>query len=609
MIRAAQANAGIVVRAAPVLRLGLEDRARRGRVGLRVRFDRHAHPSPRAARGGSASIRLPKRPPSNILPCRTRAGPRRRCLIRINRSISTACPCSICIRLVCSTPSLPRSMTCTSMPAPKKMPSRSSSMIVMRPKSCASSTTFEARSRRLTLAGKIIFGPRGSQADESVHISSMSTLHLLGDLLGSDAVVFDDRALNKEPFVTDRAGQRARIVTSLDIIEELHAARGLLSAAERRKCRHRLRIAGSCLMPLDAGEIKSAAQRNGQHLSPEFRAIRDSIDLPRMAEIPLFPAEIPWFMTINSAVKTALVEIWNEESDPQKAAAIADAVYSIYPTPEDWVACWKGQPPPEWIMAVNRILRTTLALPFELGGDPQALDHYNEWLERTVLEPMRKTEPESYRAIGRISQKFVLNSRNDEPWRNLNPTWRGFVLCLFLKSCRSGCVRMSSKTARSFLPAALRETPGASYRRYRDYPRRTVCGLPQRARSPNLMPVARPQRRPRRCDNLDQRRWLRHRRDRGQKNSLPMGHASVLGCRRPRWRSWISSYIAIRCQMATPLPYAPWSPAQIFRVTIFWRRPRCLNRRPRPLPSASPIKLRRQRRRKPHRACRRSSRR
>jgi hypothetical protein len=261
-------------------------------------------------------------------------------------------------------------------------------------------------------AGKIIFGPRGSQADESVHTSALSTLHLLGDLLGSDAVALDDRALNKEPFLTDRAGRRARIVTSLDIIEELHA-RGLHSAIERRKWRHRLRIGGSCLIPLDAAEIKSAAQRNGQHLSPEFRAIRDSIDLPRMAEIPLFPAEIPWFMTINSAVKTALVEIWEEEKDPQKAAALADAIYSIYPTPEDWIACWKGQPPPGWMMAVNRILRTTLALPFGLG-DPQALDHYNAWLERTVLEPMRQTAPESYRAIVEYVKNFVLNSRNGD---------------------------------------------------------------------------------------------------------------------------------------------------------------------------------------------------
>jgi hypothetical protein len=261
------------------------------------------------------------------------------------------------------------------------------------------------------VAGKIIFGPRGSQADEGVHTSNMSTLHLLGDLLGSDTVVFDDRALNKELFVTDRAGGRARIATSLDIIEELHA-RGLLSATERRICRHRLRIAGSGLVPLDAGEIKSAAQRSGHHLSPEFRAIRDSIDLARMAEIPLFPAEIPWFMTVNSAVKTALIEIWNEETDPQKAATIADAIFSIYPSPEDWVACWKGQPPPDWIVAVNRILRASLALPFELGGE--ALDHYNDWLERTVLWPMRKREPESYRGVVEHLKNFVLNSRNGD---------------------------------------------------------------------------------------------------------------------------------------------------------------------------------------------------
>ena len=193
-------------------------------------------------------------------------------------------------------------------------------------------------------AGKVMFGPRRSQADESVHVSNMSTLHLLGDLLGSDTVVFDDRALNKESFVADRAGGRARIVTSLDIIEELHA-RGLLSAADRRTCRHRLRVAGSCLMPLDPGEIKSAAQRNGPHLSPGFRAIRDSIDLPRMAEIPLFPAEIPWFMTINSTVKTALVEIWKDETDAQKAAAMADAVYTVvrhgFETPG--CACSGGQ--------------------------------------------------------------------------------------------------------------------------------------------------------------------------------------------------------------------------------------------------------------------------
>jgi hypothetical protein len=266
-------------------------------------------------------------------------------------------------------------------------------------------------------SGKIIFGRRWSQADESVHTSNMPTLHLLGDFCGSDAVVFDDRFLNKEPFVADRAGRRARIVTSLDVIEELHA-RGVLSDVERRMHRHRLRVAGCCLVPLDAAEIKFAARRNGQHLSPEFRSIRDGIDLPRMAEIPLFPAEIPWFMTINSAARIALVEIWGEEKDAEKAAAMADAIYGIYPKPEDWVASWRAQSPPGWIMAVNRVMRAGLTLPFELGGDLETLGRYNEWLERTVLEPMRKSAPESYRAIVEHLRNFVLNSRNDDHARN-----------------------------------------------------------------------------------------------------------------------------------------------------------------------------------------------
>jgi hypothetical protein len=136
-----------------------------------------------------------------------------------------------------------------------------------------------------------------------------------------------------------------------------------------------------------------------------------------MAEIPLFPSEIPWFMTITSALKTALVEIWKEEPDPKRAAAMADAIYSLYPNPEDWIASWRGQAPPGWIIAVNRVLRASLALPF-VSGNPQAINNYNEWIERTVFEPMRRTAPESYQAIVDHLRDFVLSSRNDDHGRN-----------------------------------------------------------------------------------------------------------------------------------------------------------------------------------------------
>jgi hypothetical protein len=85
------------------------------------------------------------------------------------------------------------------------------------------------------------------------------------------------------------------------------------------------------------------------------------------------------------------------------------------PRPEDWVGRWDGQPPPEWTMAVNRVIKASLALPFELSGNQQAIQAYNEWLERSVLAPMRATEPESYAALVDHVKSFILDSwnRND----------------------------------------------------------------------------------------------------------------------------------------------------------------------------------------------------
>jgi hypothetical protein len=412
LIRSAQANAGIVVRAAPVPRLGLEER-RDADVSPYTSVLTDTHTVLRVLQGLGAVDQVTEETAKQYFAVQDKgwtAPP----VPRTNQPIYLDSLSLIYLHTVGLLDAVVTSFDDVYIDASAKEDAFAliehdhHAADVLRVIDDVRSAILKAHA-----SGKIIFGPRWSQADESVHTSNTPTLHLLGDLCGSDAVVFDDRFLNKEPFVADRAGRRARIVTSLDIIEEFQA-RGFLSAAERRMHRHRLRISGCCLVPLDAGEIKFAAQRSGQHPSPEFRAIRDSIDLPRMAEIPLFPAEIPWFMTINSAAKTSLVEIWNAEKDQAKAAAIADAIYSIYPKPEDWVACWKGQPPPGWIMAVNRVLRITLALPFELGDDPQTLDRYNEWLERAVLEPMRKSAPESYRAVVEYLKNFVLNSRNDD---------------------------------------------------------------------------------------------------------------------------------------------------------------------------------------------------
>src|SRR5262249_38903652 len=61
--------------------------------------------------------------------------------------------------------------------------------------------------REANSVGKIIFGPQRTIQDEYQQRDT-STLHLYSDFVSADAVVFDDRAINKELYAQDQKGLR-----------------------------------------------------------------------------------------------------------------------------------------------------------------------------------------------------------------------------------------------------------------------------------------------------------------------------------------------------------------------------------------------------------------
>lgn len=258
--------------------------------------------------------------------------------------------------------------------------------------------------RNANAAGKIVFGPRREERDENEG-PSLSTLHLLSDLSGADAVVCDDRALNKDAFAQDVSGKRIRVLTTLDIIEELKS-RSLITEAERRAMRYRLRAGGAVLMPMDAAEIANAAMRSGAVKSAELKAIQESVDLARVAEVPAFPRERAWFAALNMAAKAAIMEVWKTEPDRERAVTIADMALELYPNPEDWIACWGSSPPPDWVDAVRSISVASLSMPVELADD-QLVAAYNNWLEARLLKPMRATEPQRYQRVVAQMRSFI----------------------------------------------------------------------------------------------------------------------------------------------------------------------------------------------------------
>jgi pimeloyl-ACP methyl ester carboxylesterase len=260
--------------------------------------------------------------------------------------------------------------------------------------------------------GKMIFGPRGTIAGElDRDEATPSTFNILNSLNGAELVVLDDRFLNKEPIVIDGSGARAPIASTLDVIEELFA-RSALTDDERRGLHYRLRIGGAMLVPVNGAELVAAVRRNRKSDAPEFRAIQDSIDLARLAEMPRFPAEMPWFMGFARGTKEAIMTIWQEE-DEERAAVLSEAVERVRPRPEDWIDRWDGNPPPGWILAVRRALLGAMALPIEITDQSKG-DAYQRWFEEAYMSETRRIAPESYQRVVDYLRQFIEMPWDDE---------------------------------------------------------------------------------------------------------------------------------------------------------------------------------------------------
>jgi hypothetical protein len=80
--------------------------------------------------------------------------------------------------------------------------------------------------------------------------------------------------------------------------------------------------------------------------------------------MPLFPGKMRWFMSFVQAVKSAVMQIWTEEPDEQRARAVASTIFAIRPLPEDWFG--------RWIPAVRRTLLADFALPTEIADRAKA---------------------------------------------------------------------------------------------------------------------------------------------------------------------------------------------------------------------------------------------
>ena len=122
--------------------------------------------------------------------------------------------------------------------------------------------------------------------------------------------------------------------------------------------------------------------------------------------MPRFPKDIPWFASLWTVPKAAIMEIWETTSDPKRAAALSSLILDLRPSAREWLSNWGATPPSDWAAAIENMSLAGIALPVELSGE--TLQQYNGWADETIFNELRRNDPQTYNAVVNHIRDFVL---------------------------------------------------------------------------------------------------------------------------------------------------------------------------------------------------------
>jgi hypothetical protein len=262
-------------------------------------------------------------------------------------------------------------------------------------------------------AGRVQFSARRvadkSDDQEEDHIlASSPTLDLMSDLTCTDVVVADDRCLNKLPAWTDGSGRNAVAASSLSILDALKAGRQLDELAYWR-ARHKLRAGGYYAVPLEAAELlhhlAHAPIADGKiRESPELKAIRECLLLPRINDT-FIPTDEPWLNRARHAMYKAIHEGWLNSPDFDRARAQADWLWSIFPNPLEW--CLSPEVEAVWAAARQQAAGQIGLMMVLIDATGERKSRYFDWLEKTIIWPLRETHPDIWNAALQFLKSYI----------------------------------------------------------------------------------------------------------------------------------------------------------------------------------------------------------
>lgn len=253
-------------------------------------------------------------------------------------------------------------------------------------------------------AGRIGFSARHTARENPEGVAdaildSLPTLDLLSDLSSIDTAIADDRCLNKLPTWSDSSARNALSSSTIDILATLRTI-GKIHEEAYWRARHQLRVAGYYAVPLESVELlhhlSPAPIIDGRlRETPELKAVRESLALPLVNE-SFIPTEVPWLIGARLAVCATIRDLWLRTPDLDHAEAQADWLLSILPNPLEW--CLAPDNQAAWAAARQQAAAQVAQMMLFVGPSDQRRKRYFSWMDEKLVTPLQTAHPEIWDA-------------------------------------------------------------------------------------------------------------------------------------------------------------------------------------------------------------------
>lgn len=234
-------------------------------------------------------------------------------------------------------------------------------------------------------------------AENNKDKATQPTEELFQALTKSDVALIDDRFMNQHAKITfDK--KDTPIFTSLDFIETLYANQAI-TEKEKFSYRAKLRESGFGLVPITIEELnyhldKSSINNGIVRPTKELKLIKENLSLLKINRLIKLPRDANWLHASLRNLSSALKSQWSENVTVEVSSARATWLYGLLDF-RGWSHCMEIRHE-EGMAYIGEMIRanTLLIAPEEIAGDLKV--KYYEWLEGTVLLPLKNEDPTSY---------------------------------------------------------------------------------------------------------------------------------------------------------------------------------------------------------------------